>query len=102
MDELRDYRFYDTDMIHPAESGINYIWKRFVETYIEKNSLPLMNRVDALMKAFHHRPNNPDDPACKEFLRKTLSEMEEISEKYPFIDFKTEKEILAKRLDNLK
>jgi hypothetical protein len=102
MDELRDYRFYGTDMLHPAESGINYIWKRFVDTFIEKESLPLMNKLASLMKAYNHKPNNPDDPAFIEFLQSTLSGMEELSNSNPFIDFTTEKEILVKRLKALK
>ncbi len=99
MDELRDYRFYNTDMIHPAESGINYIWQKFADTYIDKESLRLMKQIDALMKAFNHKPNNPEDPAYIRFLQSTFSEIEIFSNRYPIFDFTAEKEILIKRLD---
>ncbi len=98
MDELRDYRFYGTDMLHPAESGINYIWKRFTDTYIEKDSIELMRKVDALMKSYNHQPNNPEDPAYRNFLQSTLADIEAFSKRYPFIDFAQEKKELARRL----
>lgn len=98
MDELRDYRFYSTDMLHPSESGINYIWKRFTETYFDKESLVLMKKVEALMKSYNHKPNNSEDPAYKRFIQSTLSDIEAFSNLYPFIDFTHEKEELARRL----
>jgi len=56
MDELRDYRFYNEDMIHPNITAINYIWKKFEDVWISKNSKQTMSEVDTLQKGLLHKP----------------------------------------------
>ena len=59
LDELRDYRFYAEDMLHPNQLAINYIWERFCEATISKENQSIMNEVSQIQKAKAHRPFNP-------------------------------------------
>jgi len=70
MDELRDYRFYAEDMIHPNQTAIDYIWKRFSETWISESSIPVMEQIESIQKSLQHRPFNPDSESHKIFLSK--------------------------------
>jgi GSCFA family len=99
MDELRDYRFYARDMLHPSESGIEYTWERFLETYMDPDTLPLMKEVQSLVKAAYHRPVNPDDPSNKSFLQTSIAAMNYISEMHPFLDFSQEIARLERQRD---
>jgi hypothetical protein len=60
LDELRDYRFYAEDMLHPSEMAVNYIWEIFKSTYIAPGDFPLMRQVEALRKRMNHRPLDLD------------------------------------------
>ena len=98
MDELRDYRFYASDMLHPSESGIEYSWKRFMDAYIDAKTLPLMNDIQSLVKAARHRPVNPQDPAHKDFLQSTINSMKRLSSQHSNIDFRAEIEALTRKI----
>ncbi|MGK0127067.1 MAG: lysophospholipase L1-like esterase [Candidatus Azotimanducaceae bacterium] len=58
MDDLRDYRFYNSDMIHPNETAINYIWEAFKTVWIHEESTDLMSEIDTIQKGLSHRPFN--------------------------------------------
>jgi hypothetical protein len=58
MDDLRDYRFYSSDMIHPNETAINYIWEAFKTVWIHEKSTDLMSEIDTIQKGLSHRPFN--------------------------------------------
>jgi len=98
MDELRDYRFYARDMLHPSESGAEYIWERFLETYMDPDTLPLMKEVQSLIKAAGHRPVNSADPSNRSFLQNSIAAMNRLSGMHPFLDFRHETEWMEKRL----
>jgi hypothetical protein len=102
MDELRDYRFYARDMLHPSESGAEYIWERFLETYMDADTLPLMKEVQSLIKAAGHRPVNPADPSNRSFLKNSITAMNRLSEKHPFLDFRNETEWMKDQLKETK
>ena len=68
MDELRDYRFYNQDMLHPNQTAIDYIWKRFSENYISKESLKVMEQVDSIQKSLLHKSFNPTSESHQKFL----------------------------------
>jgi hypothetical protein len=99
MDELRDYRFFARDMLHPSESGAEYIWERFLETYMDTDTLPLMKEVQSLVKAACHRPVNPNDPSNRSFLQTSIAAMNRLSEMHPFLDFSPETGRLEKQND---
>lgn len=67
MDDLRDYRFYDTDMVHPNDQAIDYIWEKFIETAIAQEAQKIIEKLDPLLKARSHRPLHTDTEAYKKF-----------------------------------
>ncbi len=69
LDDLRDYRFYKSDMLHPNETGVNYIWEQFLKVWIQEDSIPLMKEVDSIQKGLAHRPFNPNSEQHKLFLK---------------------------------
>ncbi|MDO4782220.1 MAG: GSCFA domain-containing protein [Capnocytophaga felis] len=87
LDELRDYRFYADDMLHPSEFAIEYIWERFVEMYICEKSLSDMKQVDSIQKGLKHRFFNPEGEQSKNFQEKLNEKINKIIEKYPFMTF---------------
>ena len=87
MDELRDYRFYAEDMLHPNSVAIDYIWERFAETYISETAHSLMKEVDAIQKALQHRPFNPDSGSHQKFLKNINEKIVAVRQRLPHIDF---------------
>ncbi|HLO59649.1 MAG TPA: GSCFA domain-containing protein [Bacteroidales bacterium] len=87
MDELRDYRFYASDMLHPSETGTRYVWDRFCETWVSDESTKIMAELEPVIKALNHRPVNPDSQAHKKFRENTQNKIREFSRKYPFLGF---------------
>ncbi len=87
MDELRDYRFYGEDMLHPNQVAIDYIWKRFSENYILPESISIMQEVDEIQKSLHHRSFNPKSEQHQKFLAKLQQKIKFLDEKLPHIKF---------------
>ncbi|MGE8342606.1 GSCFA family protein [Flavobacterium sp. ACN2] len=87
MDELRDYRFYNEDMLHPNQIAIDYIWKLFSENYISPESLTTMQQVDEIQKSLRHRSFNPESEQHKKFLAKLHRQIEIMGQKYSHITF---------------
>lgn len=85
MDELRDYRFYATDMLHPSEQAIDYIWKRFSEIYFSSETLVLKKELEQLRSDINHRPLHPDTPEYQQFLASAEKKKNGLIEKYPFL-----------------
>jgi hypothetical protein len=92
MDELRDYRFYADDMLHPNETGIKYIWQRFSETYFDKETIEKSKEIDKVVKAISHRTFNKDSALSKEFNQTIENKIRELSLRYPEICFEKLKE----------
>jgi lysophospholipase L1-like esterase len=82
LDELRDYRFYAPDMLHPSEQTVDYIWERLVETYFSLEAKSFLEEWRPIRQALHHRPFNPEAPAYKEFKDKTMLKLSELRKKY--------------------
>lgn len=87
MDELRDYRFYSEDMLHPNQTAIDYIWVQFFENYISEAVFGLMNEIYAIQKGLQHRPFNPNTESHQKFLKNLTSKMTTIEKKLPFVSF---------------
>lgn len=87
MDELRDYRFYAEDMLHPNAVAIDYIWERFSETNISEAAHSTMKEIDAIQKALQHRPFNPDSESHQKFLKNLEMKMGAIKKQLPHINF---------------
>jgi hypothetical protein len=87
MDELRDYRFYNEDMIHPNKIAINYIWDKFKYVWISDSSYKIMDAVNSIQKGFQHKPFNPKSDAHQEFLQKLEVEKSSLKKDFPHISF---------------
>jgi hypothetical protein len=70
LDDLRDYRFYADDMLHPSAQAVNYIWEKFSETYFSQETKNLAKQFEDIHKALNHKPFNPDSTEYKKFLNK--------------------------------
>lgn len=82
MDELRDYRFYAEDMLHPNETALQYIWERFVQTYIDISCLPDMKQIDSIQKSLQHRSFNPESEQSKLFQQNLQEKIKTITHKF--------------------
>ncbi len=95
MDELRDYRFYAPDMLHPSETATQYVWERFCDTYTSPETRKIMPDVLSVMKAVNHRPMHEDGPVFIKFKQQTLRKMEQLESTYPFLNFSAEKSVMT-------
>jgi hypothetical protein len=87
MDELRDYRFYSEDMIHPNKIAINYIWEKFNETWFEENTGSIMKEIELIQKGMAHKPFDKNSEKHQNFLQNLESKKEKIRTQFPFINF---------------
>jgi len=87
MDELRDYRFYAEDMIHPNQTAITYIWERFYKTWMCEDTIKTMDEINTIQKGLAHKPFNPEGEQHQEFLKNLASKIKELQLKFPKISF---------------
>lgn len=87
MDELRDYRFYNEDMIHPSKTAVNYIWERFSENWISESSNKTMNKVDSIQKRLDHKSFNPVSVEHQKLLLSIDKDIEALQKTHPTILF---------------
>lgn len=85
MDELRDYRFYASDMLHPSDVAVEYIWSKFSESVFSDETLQLMKKLEQLAADRAHRPLHPLSPEYALFKENTGKRKNEIIQKYPFL-----------------
>lgn len=85
MDELRDYRFYAEDMVHPSQVAVEYIWQRFVETYMTEDTRGEMRTLHQLWQDRHHRFLHPDSEEAERFRLHVEKQMVALKERYPWI-----------------
>ena len=82
-DELRDYRFYAEDMIHPSDQAVEYIWERLVDTYFSDDAKHYLEEWRPLKEALGHRPFNAESEEYRLFMQKTREKIAALSKKYP-------------------
>lgn len=82
MDELRDYRFYDEDMLHPSAVAISYIWERFVTTYVDTECLTDMKLIENIQKGLNHKAFNPESEQFKIFQKDLQQKINTIKAKF--------------------
>ncbi len=87
MDELRDYRFYAEDMVHPNQLAIDYIWERFSETYFTEETFSTMKEVDSIQKSLQHKPFNESSEAHQHFLRLLKNQINTLHNRFQHIQF---------------
>ncbi|KAF9659660.1 GSCFA domain-containing protein [Tenacibaculum sp. ZH5_bin.1] len=87
MDELRDYRFYNEDMIHPNKTAVNYIWEKFKQVWITEDSCKTMQQVETIQRGINHKPFNSESEAHQLFLKKLQQKKETLLQAFPFMNF---------------
>jgi hypothetical protein len=90
MDELRDYRFYADDMLHPSSLAVDYIWQKFSNVAISGESLKIMKEIEKIFAAKLHRAFNPDSAEHKKFLKTYFEKTKQMQKQYPFLDLTEE------------
>ena len=87
MDELRDYRFYADDMMHPSSMAIDYIWERFAATQIDASAITTMELVQTIQKGLAHRPFNPYSESHQKFEANLKEKIATLEAQYSFMKF---------------
>ena len=90
IDDLRDYRFYAEDMVHPNYQATRYVWEKFCTAAINGRSREVMKELDQLNMAFHHKPLHPDSTEHMKFKNKYKEITQSLAERFPSIDFSKE------------
>lgn len=97
MDDLRDYRFYGRDMVHPTEVAEDYIWDKFAQAYLSDEFQLFIHEWEKIRRALAHRPFHPESAAHQAFLRNTLSQLQTLADRYG-IDKTPEARVLEQQL----
>jgi hypothetical protein len=79
MDDLRDYRFYKADMLHPTKEAEDYIWEKFAARYVDEQGTAFMKKWNEILSALHHRPFHSHTASHQQFLKDTLKKLEELN-----------------------
>ena len=86
-DELRDYRFYAPDMLHPSDQAVEYIWQRLSDVYLSDEAKAFLTEWAPLKAVLNHKPFDPDSEDYKALMAKTMLKVAALSEKYPNFAF---------------
>jgi hypothetical protein len=97
IDELRDYRFYKEDLIHPSTQAEGYIWEKFKHSWIDASTFPLIQEVEQIKLDLAHRAFNPESPAHLKFLENLQKKLEKLSRNF---DFSKEMDLLRKQVQS--
>lgn len=100
MDQLRDYRFYTDDMLHPSSLSQSYIWERFGDTYFSAETEKINMEWKKIAQALSHKPYHSHFKEYKKFLHRTIEELQAFEERYPFLSCFQEKQKLTQLLNN--
>ncbi len=98
MDDLRDYRFYDTDMLHPSTTAVEYIWNAFSGCFMEPDTIGIWNEVVKITMAYQHRLLTDSPARIRKFAEKMLDHISLITSKVPAINLSMEKEYFVSLL----
>ena len=102
MDELRDYRFYEEDMIHLSKSAINHIWEIFRESFISDESKIISKQIEKIIYALKHRPFNKFSPEHLSFLNQSMQKVKEVQQKFPYINLEIEERNFTEQIEEVK
>jgi len=95
MDDLRDYRYYADDMLHPSDAAIEYIWNAFVSSYFGNDTKELWKEISAVSRGMGHRFRSDSAVQREQFVRKMLSKIDAIAARVPYLSFSREKDYFS-------
>lgn len=101
LDDLRDYRFYKEDMIHPNKLAVDYIWEKFQEAWMNSKTQELNQQIHKANQALNHRPFNPNTVQHQSFLYNTCKELKRLNEFLTENNFNQEIETLEQKIKNV-
>jgi len=87
MDELRDYRFYKSDMVHPNELAVDYIWEKFKRVWISEKAFSTIEKVEEIQRGILHRPFNPMSIEHQKFLKSLNAKIQALQREFPSMEF---------------
>ncbi|HCK21979.1 MAG TPA: GSCFA domain protein [Bacteroidetes bacterium] len=90
MDELRDYRFYTDDLIHPSNLAVRFVWEKFIGTVMAPDTLEFIKDMEQLLAARNHRLLHPATAESRRFIESRLAAIDLMQQKYPFLHFDEE------------
>lgn len=99
LDELRDYRFYADDMLHPSPMAVRYLWNRFSDAFFSAETQQIISEVESIRRDLAHKPFHPESETYQRFLGQIVLKIERLIRKYPYLDFKKEIELCHIRLN---
>lgn len=98
LDDLRDYRFYASDMVHPSEMAIEYIRQKFAESYFSADTKKLFTECEKIRRALEHRPSDPNSVNYKRFLTQNIEKLNQLIDKNPFFTLRKPLMLFQERL----
>lgn len=101
MDDLRDYRFYAEDMIHPNAQAIDYIWDIFKDAVISTEDVKIMMQIQEILKAIQHKPHHPHSEKYEDFCKAYIGKLQHIRKKFPFLDLNEENQFFQDKINQV-
>ncbi len=95
LDDLRDYRFYNSDMLHPNEQAIDYIWNYFGNTYFSEFTRQLNGQIGKILQASRHHPFHPQSDEHRQFVHHQLQQIEALEGSHSFLNFDAERAVFS-------
>jgi hypothetical protein len=93
MDDLRDYRFYGEDLVHPSNTAVNYIWKNFGQVFFTPATQQLLTEITAIGQAAKHRPFQPASAAHQQFIQRQLALINQLEARHPGLQLTEERAV---------
>jgi hypothetical protein len=97
IDDLRDYRFYAEDLVHPNYLATEYVWEKFAGACMEEKTKGLIEEIRSINLAYHHKAFNPSSEQHRKFLQSFYQRTVTVQEKYPYLDFQKELEYFSRQ-----
>jgi hypothetical protein len=96
IDDLRDYRFYAEDLVHPNYYATQYVWEKFISACMSEKTKLLLEEIHSINLAYQHKPFNPDSEQHKKFLMSYGDKTKNLQQKHPYLDFEKELDFFSK------
>lgn len=100
IDDLRDYRFYAEDLVHPNYQATQYVWEKLVESCMDEQTKTIMKEIAEINLAFQHKPFNPSSEKHLQFLKNYHFKTQQLKDQFPFLNLKAEFEYFDKGIKN--
>ncbi|MEP6628059.1 MAG: GSCFA domain-containing protein [Ginsengibacter sp.] len=95
-DVLRDYRFYKTDLVHPNDAAVNFVFEKFCDNLLDDSAKNIMEEINKILDAANHKPFAKESAAHQKFIATQIKNIQKIENDYPFINLSREKEYFLK------